>query len=89
MAEKKFRTEFPIMKTFLESLPEPVIDEATSKITYKGYAYPGVDYDKPGWLIIKETKTNATSPYGLITREYASYEFDQVWNNRAGLTYSR
>jgi len=89
--DRTTRKNYPIYKEFLNSLPAPMIDEVSAQLTYRGYAELGAGYGEAKWLIVRETKANAAAPHGLITTEYASgsMEFDQVWANRASLTYSR
>jgi len=61
------------------------VDEASSSVVYFGYADVNSGDSDSVWLIIKMTET------GTVTKtEYAngSESFNQVWNNRASLSYS-
>ena len=61
------------------------IDDAGSGVTYIGKAAIGSDTADAAWQIKKMTETN-----GDTTVEYAdgNSSFDNVWDNRASLTYS-
>ena len=88
---KGYHEDFPTIKTLEETLPAPMVDEADAKTTYYGYAPLGTPTSKALWKIIKVTKTNAASPYGVVTTAYAegNMDYDNIWDNRAALTYSR
>lgn len=59
------------------------IDEASSTVTYVGKAPYGVADSDPSWYIVK-----LTSSGNDLSIKSASTLFDQVWTNRASLTYS-
>jgi hypothetical protein len=60
------------------------VDEASSTITYVGEANPGTATSGAFWRIYKLDETS-----GLI-KTYAdgNFNFDNVWDNRASLSYS-
>ena len=71
--------------------PAPIIDEASTTVTYIGYAPIGTATSAASWLIARVTKASATSPNGVVITEYAdgNMAYDNIWNNRAALSYSR
>lgn len=77
----------PVIMGFDQSMPLPLSDEVSSTVTYIGYCKRlGIGTDKPEWFIIRITVI------GTLTKpEYANgtNHFDQVWDDRATLTYSR
>lgn len=58
------------------------IDAADNGVTYYGYAPRGAATDAEEWLISRVTRTGDD-----VVEEWASKEPNQVWDNRAGLTY--
>lgn len=61
------------------------IDEASATVTYIGRASTKAATSEAQWQIVKiEISGNVT------TMKYAngSYTFDQIWDNRASLTYT-
>lgn len=60
------------------------IDEASSTVTYIGKAVPGTATSAASWLIQKIDTSSGTS----ILFAGGASTFDQVWNNRASLSYS-
>ena len=83
--------QYPIIRTLLEALPAPIIDEVSNKVSYTGYAVLGARFDQPFWKITRTTKANATVPQGVVIVEYADGDmnYDNIWANRATLNYSR
>lgn len=76
----------PTVKTLTETNPAPIVDVASASVTYKGYAKLGTGEDKPKWKIERITIT------GTVTKtEYAdgNMNYDNIWADRASLTYSR
>lgn len=84
---KNLNLQHPIMQSFgVNYMPEPIIDEASSTVTYYGYAPMGTDESEAGWMIMRKTKT------GNVTKcEYAGgrmdYEFK--WSDRTNYSYAR
>lgn len=66
-----------------------ISDEATTTVSYFGFAEAGVATSDPKWIIMKVESASATSPEGVTTFKYAvSYKYDKnVWNDRATLIY--
>ena len=67
-----------------------IVDEATTLITYIGYAV--ADYTPTSsavWAIQRITQAAATSPPGVTVFEWAGRpdSFINIWDNRASLTY--
>jgi len=60
------------------------IDEASATVTYVGKASPGTATSAASWLIQKIDTTTGT----VITWADGDGDFDNVWDNRAGLSYS-
>ena len=60
------------------------IDEATSTVTYIGKATPGTATSVSLWQIQKIDTTTGT----VITWADGNGDFDNIWDNRATLTYS-
>ena len=61
------------------------LDEATSTITYVGKALPGASPSAAVWAIQRLTTSG-----GLLTIEWADGNLwrNNVWDNRAALSYS-
>lgn len=61
------------------------LDEASATVTYVGKAQPGTATSAATWQIFRMTKSG-----GDLAIEYADGDdlFDNVWNNRASLSYS-
>jgi len=61
------------------------VDEASATVTYTGYALRGVAGSEAKWFIFKDEIVGT-----VTTRLMASepWQFDQVWDNRASLSYS-
>lgn len=62
----------------------PIREAVVGGVTYKGYALPGTLNASASWKI-----TRTTVGGGVTTIEYADgdSQFDNVWNDRATLTY--
>lgn len=77
---------YPVHKTLAEHQPEPIIDVASASVTYKGWAPLGTATSAAKWKIIKYNKVgNVTTP------QYADGDmnYDNVWDDRASISYSR
>lgn len=66
------------------------IDEVSSTVTYIGFCmtnYTGTD--RPLWAVFRIQSAAGSSPTGLTTiyGAQAPNTFDQVWDDRASLTY--
>ena len=77
---------FPTMKTLAESQPKPIVDVASASVTYRGYAPLGTGTDEAKWKIERDSKTG-----NVTTTQYAdgNMDYDNVWDNRASLSYTR
>lgn len=60
-------------------------DDAGSGVSYVGYAHPGTSTADAFWRIKKITQTGADVS---ITWADGDSLFDNVWDNRASLTYA-
>ncbi len=60
-----------------------ILDPATSTITYVGQAVPGSTTSAAVWQIQRIDQTT-----GIIILYAGDAQFDQVWDNRASLSYS-
>lgn len=60
------------------------VDKVSSTLTYIGYAVPGTSDATAGWQISALTVTGTVTAVKFADGTAA---FDQVWNDRAGLTY--
>ena len=60
------------------------MDEASATVTYVGEALPGTATSAPAWRIKKLDTSSGTS----IRWADGDTLFNNVWDNRAGLTYS-
>jgi hypothetical protein len=74
------------VQDYKDTLPLP-ITHVNGTITYQGFCQVlGTKTTEPKWLIIRTTVSG-----GVTTPEYASgsMNFDQVWEDRESLNYSR
>lgn len=81
-----FQQIYPIFRSVVDVEAIPILDEVSTSLTYVGWAVLGTATSSPKWKIIRITKS------GTITlTEYAdgNMNYDNVWDNRAALTYSR
>lgn len=80
----------PIIGSPSDVYASPIIDEVSALVTYVGYGNLGADPAKAVWRILRITKT-AASPPCVTTVEYAggSMKADQIWDDRATLSYAR
>jgi hypothetical protein len=62
-------------------------DEASPTITYVGEAPTGTDTSKALWRI-KRIDSNAPGTVLTMTWADGNSDFDNVWDNRASLSYS-
>lgn len=62
-----------------------LVDEVSGNLTYIGIAKLGTADATPGWQILRIQKTGA-----LTSLQYAdgNARFDNVWDDRASLTYT-
>ena len=60
-----------------------IIEDAGGGVTYIGEASPGATTSSTNWRIQRITVSGSTT---II--EWASSKFDQIWDNRASLSYS-
>ena len=60
------------------------VDVASSTITYLGKALPETQTNQALWQVVRLT----IDPSGSLIKEYAGgSSYNQVWDNRASLTY--
>lgn len=79
-------TYYPIGENLAKDVNSWLIkDPASGTVTYYGYALTtGADQTKAVWKIRKET-TSGNDVF--VTYADGDGQFDNVWNNRASLTY--
>ena len=63
--------------------PQVLIDEASATVTYVGYSHTGNATSAGKWLIKKVSVSG-----NVTTTQWASEEANQIWDNRASLSYS-
>lgn len=63
-----------------------IVDEASATVTYVGKAKLGTAQASALWQIFKITESGSTIT--TITWADGNSNFDNVWNDRASLTYS-
>lgn len=92
--EANNQEKFPVHKTLTEHLPAPQVEEITVGpivTTFIGHAALSVKNSDAFWKILRMT-VDSTAP-GTITTiiEYADgdMKYDNVWDDRATLKYSR
>jgi hypothetical protein len=61
------------------------IDEASSTVTYFGWALPGASTSSAKFRIKKMTISGSVT---TLLKADGNDDFDNVWDNRASLTYS-
>lgn len=65
---------------------DPVlIDESNPNVIYKGFASPSAKHDEAVWAIQKITNTGEVCSYQWAD---GNKNFDNIWNDRATLTYA-
>lgn len=70
---------------YTQSVPLAVrVDEASATVTYVGQAKPGTATSSALWRIKKIDSTSGT----IITFADGDDSFNNVWDNRASLSYS-
>lgn len=62
-----------------------LLDESTSLVTYVGKADPGTATSSAGWQI---TRLVSSSTLLITTYADGNSSFDNIWDNRASLSYS-
>lgn len=62
-----------------------IIDEASATVTYIGKAEPGTAESASGWQI---KRIQVVGSETIITFADGNASFDNVWDNRAALSYS-
>lgn len=61
------------------------VDQASDTVSYTGYALRGTSAASAGWFIFKtEISGNVTS----VTFASDPFDMTQIWDSRAGLSYS-
>jgi len=74
-----------IPELYIDTSANIQIDEASSTVTYVGYADVGVASSDAWWMIKRLTSTTTT-----LKVEYAlgNAYFNKIWDSRAGYSYS-
>jgi hypothetical protein len=78
--------KYPRVATLTESQPAPIVDEVSNVLSYVGYAPLGTKVTEAKWKVLRVSKTG-----NVTTTEYAGglMLYNQIWNDRATLTYTR
>ena len=63
---------------------KPIVDVASSSVTYIGWAAPGAVTSAAAWRILKITESGGTTSFLWPS---TGVDFKHVWDNRASLTY--
>jgi len=71
---------------FVEKQYAMRVDEVSSSLSYVGVAEPGSATASAVWRIYKIASTAGVSP--IITWADGNVNLDNIWDNRAALTYS-
>ncbi len=87
------RDDHPIVTLFNDELPAPLTEATTVGgvvTTFVGHSFLGTKTTDKGWRIAKIVETTVGGVVTTVT-EYADgdREFDNVWDDRATLRYSR
>jgi len=61
------------------------IDEASAAITYYGICSPGIASNVAKWRILRKQIVGNVTKYRYAN---SSSDFNQIWDNRASLTYA-
>jgi len=75
--------QIPEYVRVLEDSLKTRVDKVSSSLTYHGQAVRGTATSAAGWFITRITKSGTVTSIDL-----ASSGFDQVWDDRASLTYN-
>lgn len=81
-----FQNSYPIIRTIADAEAIPILDEVSDGLCYIGYASLGTATTDAGWKVIKMEKI------GTVTTTYyadGDEKYDNIWDNRLALTYSR
>lgn len=70
--------------TSAETFNIEIDDTTTASVTYVGFASPGTVTSVASWRIMKIDESSGTS----VTWADGDADFDNVWDNRASLSYS-
>ena len=73
-------TPIPVVSSSL--VEQLLLDKASDTVTYVGVAARGTATSAAAWKIFKLDTTSG------LSKKWASGAYDQVWDNRASLTYS-
>jgi hypothetical protein len=90
LASKDFATETTLASLVVEmkitnGAYAMQVDDAGSGVTYQGWAVPGPTTSSAGWRIKRITQTG--DDYAIVFAD-GNANFDNIWDNRAGLSYS-
>ena len=78
-------TPDPYGSQLSDNTPQVIVDEASETVVYVGFAANGVATSEAKWLI---QKTEITGNITLTQWADGGNKHDQIWDNRASLTYS-
>ena len=81
---KKFN-EAGAVKTISNAQALIIDDYTTTNITYFGYAQPGSNTGSANWSI---KVIDETGNYPIFKYADGNSDYDNIWDNRVGLTYT-
>lgn len=81
------RFNYPVFGNWRDTMPDPLVDEASSSITYYGYSDYGVGTSEAKWMIWKVEKSGNVTKTSYAGGRKGIFGF--VWDNRASLDYRR
>ena len=73
----------PSLVRVLDNANKLRVDKVSSSLTYYGQSVYGAGTDEAKWFVSRITKSGAVTSVDL-----ASDQFNQIWDNRASLSYN-
>lgn len=81
----KNTTSDPVPTSDASTVYKPIIDESTAGTTYIGFAVPGTATSAASWQIQRVVEASSIT---TVTYADGNANYDNVWDNRASLSYS-
>jgi len=80
------RQVVPLVELQSNADPAPIVDASVANTIYYGYAELGTATTEPKWKIVKSVVAG-----NITTTTYAdgNMKYDNVWDDRTSLNYSR
>lgn len=90
MIQQNQDSQYPVTRDISAVRPAPIVHEASDTVTYYGYSLSGTLTSDEAWKIIRETITvDGSGTTTIWEAAEGSYEYTQIWDNRASLSYAR